>query len=287
MDPRISLPRWVAKKAARLGVATASTLARRNGDGAGSCARVLTYHRFGDSPRDPFCVRRRDFETQMRWLAEERLALSLEDVEELLAGEEDMQGRVLVTIDDGCRSTLTEALPILRDHGIPAVVYVVVGSLGKGRGVDADQPEDYMTWDEIDSLLESGIVTIGSHAVHHRSLGRMEPARALEEAILSKEILDRRLSTETRSFAYPFGTRADYSKDTRRALAEAGYTTGFTSQHGCITEGLDPLELPRIKVEGGEPLPMFKALCRGAMDAWRHVDRTLWALQNRRHARAG
>jgi peptidoglycan/xylan/chitin deacetylase (PgdA/CDA1 family) len=249
---------------------------------------VLTYHRFGDSPRDPFCVRRKDFEAQMRWLADERLALSLEDVEELLAGEEDMHGRVLVTIDDGCRSTLTSALPVLREYGIPAVAYVVVGSMGKGRGVDGDQPEDYMTWDEVDSLLETGIVTIGSHAVHHRSLGRMDPAEALDEAILSKEILDRRLGTETRSFAYPFGTRADYGKDTRRALAEAGYTTGFTSQHGCITEGLDPLELPRIKVEGGEPLWMFQKLCRGAMDAWRHVDRTLWSLQTRaRHARAG
>lgn len=275
------LGRWVAKKGARLGMAAAglSPLGRVQ-NGGSPRVRVLTYHRFGSIPRDPFCVRRDVFEAQMRWLADTRRAVSLEDVEDLLAGEEDVRdGGVLVTIDDGCRSTALEALPVLRDHGIPAVVYLVAGSIGRGRGVDRDQPEDYMTWRDVDALLASGVVTIGSHAYHHRSLGRMEPARAREEAVRSRELLERRIGQDVLSFAYPFGTLRDFGPHTEQALAEAGYTTGFTSQHGPITPSAEPLRLPRVKIEGGEPLWAFRSACDGGLDAWGHVDRALHRLQ--------
>jgi hypothetical protein len=66
-------------------------------------------------------------------------------------------------------------------------------------------------------------------------------------------------------------------------LKDNGYTYAFTSQHGTIGEGLDPYALPRIKVEGGERLWLFRLLLRGGLDAWRFVDHTLWKIQARRH----
>ena len=280
MAPRCSLPRWAAKKAARIGVAAVSALARRGRD-EGARARVLTYHRFGDAARDPYCVGVPAFEAQMRWLAHAGLALSLDDVTALVAGGDDApEGGVLVTIDDGCRSTIENALPVLRQWGIPAVVYVVVGSLGRGRGLDRDQPEDYMTWNDVETLLATGLVTIGSHAYHHRSVARRYATLAFDEAAGSRALLEERLGTPVRSFAYPFGTLRDFSPATRRALAAAGYTTAFTSQHGPLRPGLDPLELPRIKVEGGDPRWVFRTLPAGGLDPWRLIDRALTPLQH-------
>jgi hypothetical protein len=43
--------------------------------------------------------------------------------------------------------------------------------------------------------------------------------------------------------------------------------------------GADLARLPRVKVEGGEPLWMFKLLCQGGMDVWRLFDNTLWRFQ--------
>jgi len=277
MDPQCSVFRWAAKKVARHGMVAASSLARPF-DG-GPSIRVLTYHRFGESSRDPFCVSQETFDQQMRFLAENGLALGLDDLEDLLVGSPDaLRSGVLVTIDDGCRSTLTGALPVLQHWGIPAVAYLVAGSLGTGRGVDRDQPEDYMTWDEAARLAEGGI-TIGSHAVHHRSLARMAEEELRAEATESRRLLESRLGAPVCSFAYPFGTRSDYDHRTRRALAAAGYTTGFTSQHGAVSEEDDPLELPRVKVEGGEGMWMFERLCAGGMDGWALVDRALHRLQ--------
>ena len=59
---------------------------------------MLTYHRFGNVPHDPFCVAPCDFQRQMQWLADHRLAVSLKDLEAFLAGEK--------TLPDGRRKRL-------------------------------------------------------------------------------------------------------------------------------------------------------------------------------------
>lgn len=274
--------RWYAKKAARTGVAVGSwgsgALARE----AAAAPRVLTYHRFGDDLHDPFCVDRDSFAEQMRVLAESGRAVSIGDVEGYMYhGESLPRGAVLVTIDDGYRSTIEQALPIMRDLGVPGVAYIPAGCV---NGTDADL-EERMTWDELGRLAEGGIA-IGSHAWSHDSLGAMTAEQARDELARSRCVLHDRTGANVTSFAYPFGTRADYSAATRDALAACGYRIAFTSQHGSLDAAADPLELPRVKVEGGEPLWMFRLLLRGGLDAWSVVDRTLWRLQANRNADA-
>jgi hypothetical protein len=81
------------------------------------------------------------------------------------------------------------------------------------------------------------------------------------------------------AFAYPFGTMADFNAATAKILGESGYQFVFTSQHGAVQKSLDALVLPRIKVESGEPLWMFKYLVQGGLDAWQLIDQTLWKFQ--------
>jgi peptidoglycan/xylan/chitin deacetylase (PgdA/CDA1 family) len=90
--------------------------------------------------------------------------------------------------------------------------------------------------------------------------------------VRSREEIGARLGTSVRSFAYPFGTRADFDARTDRLLAEAGYEIAFHSVHGSIRPGLSPISLPRVKIEGGEGQRMFELTSRGAMDVWRAVD---------------
>ena len=66
---------------------------------------------------------------------------------------------------------------------------------------------------------------------------------------------------------------------TARLLTDCGYSTVFIAQHGVLRRGATADRLPRVKVEGGEPLWMFKLTCRGGMDAWKVFDDTLWKLQ--------
>lgn len=275
----VSLLRWVAKKAARramvLGSVLSGSLGLRRLLGRGPVVRVLTYHRFGDAERDPWCVDAASFEAQMRWLAERRLAVSLDDIERFARGEQTLpDGAVLVTMDDGFSSVLHIAAPIMQRHGIPSVAYVTTGFVGS---VSASG-EPYLRWDEVARLPAAG-VTVGSHAHSHRSMAQLGLDEALDEALRSKQLLEQHLGRPVRSFAYPFGMRPDESPATAGMLAGAGYSTVFIAQHGTLRRGADLARLPRVKVEGGEPLWMFKWLCRGGMDGWKLFDDTLWKLQ--------
>jgi peptidoglycan/xylan/chitin deacetylase (PgdA/CDA1 family) len=278
----VSRRRWLAKKAARSAVAlcawaSGSLLARR-ALSRRPRIRAITYHRFGDVPGDPFTVRPSAFDAQMRWLAERGLLVSLADLEEFVAGRRTLhEDSVLVTVDDGGHSLHAVALPVLRHYGVPAVAFVTAGLVGAPAEA-GDSPEPYLGWDELEALQAAG-VAIGSHAFTHRSLGRMTAAEAREEALRSRELLERRLGTAVRAFAYPFGTRVDCGPATERILVESGYRCAFHSMHGAIRPGMDPIHLPRIKIEGGEGLWMFRLCCGGAMDAWRGVDWALWRAQ--------
>jgi peptidoglycan/xylan/chitin deacetylase (PgdA/CDA1 family) len=278
----VSWSRWVAKKSARnaLGLAlqASGALALARALARVPRVRVLTYHRFGDLERDPFCLPRRDFEAQVRFLAERKRAIGLDDLRRFVAGETELPpGAALVTIDDGFASTFAEALPVLRHHAVPAVAFAtasLVGNVEAGRA----HPERYMTWDELARLREGGI-TVGAHGYEHLSLGAMSRGGALEQGARARELLEKRLGCRVDSFAYPYGTLRDFNAGTRGALAEAGYALVFTSQHGSVRSGLDPHELPRIKVESGDSRRLFAALCDGAMDAWRLIDTALPRLQ--------
>ncbi len=278
--------RWHLKKTARKGVALTHWATHRISnawESSTSEVRVLTYHRFGEIFRDPFCVSPNDFAMQMAWLAEHGLAVSLADVEAFVhEGKSLKPGSVLVTIDDGCRSVGTIALPILKRYGVPAVVFVSSGNVGRTtsqRNQQGETPiEDYMDWRELHELADSGI-EIGSHAVTHRSLARMPLTEAQKEIQNSRTELEQGLGRPITTFAYPYGTLADFNSDVAEAMKAAGYRLAFTSQHGAIRPGMDAMTMPRIKVEGGDESWLFPAVASGGLDAWRWIDRALWRIQ--------
>ncbi len=243
----------------------------------GPLARVLTYHRFGDSRHDPFCVAGEDFAAQMQLLADEGRAISLQQLQQFVAGQASVpQDACLVTIDDGMLSTLTEALPVLQKYNVPAVAFVSTALAGRTASVG---PERYLNWDELRELSAAGLIEIGSHADTHRSMGLMPLDEARTEMQRSRQKLQDELNTEVASFAYPFGTHSDFNPATDAALTAAGYSVAFSSIHGSVRRAMAPISLPRVKVEGGESLAMFDRISRGGMDAWCVVDRSLWRLQ--------
>jgi peptidoglycan/xylan/chitin deacetylase (PgdA/CDA1 family) len=283
LSAAVSRSRWYAKKGARRAMQELSwssgSLALRRLLARGSRVRALTYHRFGQGHRDPFCVSEANFERQMHWLAERELAISLKDLESFLAGDASVpQDGTLITIDDGFRSVHRVALPILARYEIPAVVFISAGLIGNADA-SRREVEPYLSWDELAELVAAGI-TVGSHAMTHQSLGAMNESQVREECLRSRELLEKRLGPGVETVAYPFGTRGDFSDVTARVLKETGYRCVFTSQHGAIGPRADPMCLPRVKVEGGEGLRPFRLLCSGGMDAWRAVDYALWWIQS-------
>jgi peptidoglycan/xylan/chitin deacetylase (PgdA/CDA1 family) len=271
--------RRMAKRVSRGGLAAAAGLPLRLAAtlrGPAASVRALTYHRFAARPRDPYAVPPAEFRRHAERLARSGRVIAAGDIEAALTrGEPLRPGGILVTIDDGYACTLTEAMPILRDFHLPAIAFVTPSRLG---GEDAIGRS--LTWRELEVLIEAGI-EIGSHGWTHVPMATLDAGAMAEQAFRSKETLEHITGRRVTAFAYPYGTRADFSAATRRALVDAGYRIAFSSQHGAIHPDTDPLLLPRIKIESGEIIGVFAAALDGGLDGWAAVDRFLWRLQVR------
>lgn len=104
---------------------------RRAGSGG---FQVLLYHRVGDSG-DPFlpALPAEVFEGQMRHLARHYRVLDLESATVAAQQRSLPPNAVVVTFDDGYRDVFTDAFPILRRHGLPAMVFLTTGAIGSGE----------------------------------------------------------------------------------------------------------------------------------------------------------
>jgi peptidoglycan/xylan/chitin deacetylase (PgdA/CDA1 family) len=74
-----------------------------------------------------------DFRKQMELIAEEYHPYSLEDAVESLETGAIPDNAVVVTFDDGYRDNFQNAFPILRQLGIPAIIFLATDVIGSGK----------------------------------------------------------------------------------------------------------------------------------------------------------
>jgi peptidoglycan/xylan/chitin deacetylase (PgdA/CDA1 family) len=178
---------------------------------------------------------------------------------------------VLVTFDDGYRDNLENAVPILREHGYPAVMFVPIGYLGDTRPLPHEERlalrglvNRTLDWEELGDLERSGI-RIESHGISHRPLTDLEIDEAAREIALSKLRLEDRLGRPVQAFAYAKGGEAHYGLVHISLVQQAGYELAFTSVSGANTLSTDPLRLRRYNVEP-YPARTFQLVLAGACD---------------------
>ncbi len=97
-------------------------------------------------------------------------------------------------------------------------------------------------------LAGGGLVEVGAHSVSHSRLAGLPIDEQRMEIEESKRRLETLLGRGVRSFAYPFGSRADYTSDTVRLVREAGFSCACANEPGAVRRGSDPFELPRMIV---------------------------------------
>jgi peptidoglycan/xylan/chitin deacetylase (PgdA/CDA1 family) len=77
---------------------------------------------------------------------------------------------VLITFDDARRSFYDNALPVLRDFGARATLFVPTQWMSKRKSDDGNtdaSAERFMTWDQVRASANSGLVDVESHAHRH------------------------------------------------------------------------------------------------------------------------
>lgn len=198
---------------------------------------VLMYHGIGDEPAPHaelhYTVAEADFAAQIEELAR----LEVVPLPHFLDGR-SRPGSVVITFDDGERSVLERALPIMERHGLRGTVYVTSGWI--------DSP-GYLRTEELRQLAERGW-TIGAHGVTHRYLSDLADAELAHELEGAREDLRRILGVAPDHLSLP-GGRAD-----RRVIVaadRAGYRSLATSRIGLNPSPPDLFGIRRVMVLRG------------------------------------
>jgi len=243
-------------------------------EGVGERAlRVLMYHKVNDLWPNPTTVPTRAFAEQMALLGQLGYTpVSLDSVRDYyLDGAPLPPGAVLITFDDGYRDNLENALPILREHGYPAVVFVPIGYLDDRRPLPHEDSlrllgvrNETVDWDAL-AELEAGGIRVESHGIAHRPLSDLEPAEAAREITLSKLRLEERLGREVEAFAFVKGSLADYRPEHASLVQQAGYKLAFSSVTGANGPTTDRFRLRRYNIEP-YPARTFELVLAGACD---------------------
>ena len=216
---------------------------------------ILMYHHIAAPPANArlrgLYTTPQQFDGHLRWLKKQPLEFTT--FKQLKNGEQPQSKRLLIlTFDDGLHDNYTEALPILRRHHVPAVVYPVMNDIGK-RGVVWEEakdqtPADLVNEDEIREMQESS-VEFGSHLLDHTHLTRHSEESQNRQLTGSRSRLQEILSEEVLSIAYPYG---DVDSKAAERAATAGYCFGLTTEEGTNTREADPMRLKRLPAKGSK-----------------------------------
>ncbi len=215
---------------------------------------ILTYHNFGPKKSNTM-IRPQDFEQQLRYLRDNNYrVISLSALSKHMQQGLPIPHRaVVITIDDGFRSTYDIAFPLLKKYGMPATVFVYSDFINNG-GLKKKQLID---------MLESDLIDIHSHSKTHRNFNMPLANESLKdfyqnlklEIIAPQEKLNRLLSApEEQYFAYPYG---EVNPKVVEFLTESNHKLGFTVSPGSISSYSYPYTLRRFQVFGNRNLKSF------------------------------
>ena len=204
---------------------------------------ILTYHSVADPTDDPYgiTVSPDRLDRQLTWLRRHRFTCV--GVAALLRAPAAGRRRLVgLTFDDGYADFLHGALPVLREHGCTATVFVLPGRLGGSNAWDPLGPrKPLLSEDEIRAVADAGM-EIGSHGLHHRDLTELSDAELRAETHRSRDLLGDITGTVPDGFCYPYGT---VGQRELASVRDAGYGYACALTPGPL---LGPLALSRTHI---------------------------------------
>jgi len=99
---------------------------------------------------------------------------------------------------------------------------------------------------EIKEMIDSGLCTIGAHAVSHPILTKLDTEQCNYEIYHSKKILKERFGVPVEHFSYPYSF---WNEQVKECVNQAGYRTAVLGYGGsCRYKACDLLKMPRINI---------------------------------------
>jgi peptidoglycan/xylan/chitin deacetylase (PgdA/CDA1 family) len=188
-----------------------------------------------------------------------------------------------VTFDDGFRSVVRLAHPVMKRLGVPGTVFVATGHVGTEQpmawsglehwlGTEYERELVAASWPELNALRQDGW-EIGAHTRQHPHLTQLDEASIYEELAGSRSDVEEHIGGPCTSLAYPYG---DHDARVVAGADRAGFLRAATlPSHWQRPE---PLRWPRVyvahrdrtlrfRLKVSRPVRMTRAATRIAADS--------------------
>lgn len=124
---------------------------------------------------------------------------------------------VVLTLDDGYLSNYTELYPVLKEMNLHVAINIINDNVGT---------PNYMTWDQLREMSDSGLVDIYSHGEHHLDATTMNTEDFVKDVVESHKNIEENLGRPVKKiFTYPYGL---YNNEKVMALFNAGFIQNLT-----------------------------------------------------------
>lgn len=199
------------------------------------------------------------FEEQMRFLHDNDYnILSLEEFNNYLYDNKPVPNNsILITFDDGYKSTFEYAYPVLKNYNFNATVFLITSAIKEYYEKDFNHEKlQFGSIKEIEDCND--IFTYGDHTyqLHKTDYETSKPiilTKTYEDINydikVSSAIMSKYIDEDTKAFAYPYGT---YNSTSQKILEEYKYKLVFLTNNGQVSKNTNPYSIPRYGISSNE-----------------------------------
>lgn len=146
---------------------------------------------------------------------------------------------LVLTFDDGFEECFYIIFPILKKYNISATFFINPYSINLtdnhlkksfiNENLRIKFDKNFLTWEMLIEMSKNNQI-IGSHTFSHKILKNLTKEELQKEIIHSRDLIESKLNTKCKYFAFPFGNE-NYYDDNSFNLANEVYEYTFTSEN--------------------------------------------------------
>ena len=209
-------------------------------------AVIVLFHRISDKyPGDPITCSTKGFEEFVGFFGRFFKVVTLSELLLLLPNPAELEGKLVITFDDGYLDNATVAAPLLEREGMRGVFFLTTSYLGTDRIPPWDarygNQTEWMSWDQARDLRRRGH-DVGSHTQNHPDLGQLFGVKR-QGARLEGEpkSCNSELGEATGLFARPYGWHGQMAADNTEIVKSVGLKCDLSAFGGTVKAGEIPI----------------------------------------------
>jgi peptidoglycan/xylan/chitin deacetylase (PgdA/CDA1 family) len=163
----------------------------------------------------------------------------------------------VITFDDGFLSNYTIAYPLMKELGLKFNIFLAVGKM-------EEKVENYLSWEMVKEMSESGIVGFGAHTYSHIDTRKINESNYEKEITLTNDLIKKHTGKEANDFCFPYGY---YNREAVKYLCEKeSYKRLYTSDYMKLKKMKNSEIIGRIPISNDYNINDFEMHIKGFYD---------------------